>query len=911
MCKFAHAGVSAPAEDGKRIELPKHILPTSYKLTVTPDLENFTFVGHVDILLHTAAETEYIELNAHKLQIQSATVSTRGHSYKAGPAEYNEETQTVKLPLEATLAAGLDDVVLAIDFTGLIGDDMSGFYRSNYEDEGVKKTMVSTQFEAVDARKAFPCFDEPKHKATFTVTLVVPTHLTALCNTPAEAEVLSEDGKTRTVTFEPSPIMSTYLLAWAIGEFEWIEAYTRPTQYLPEPVRVRTYTTKGLINQGRFGLGVAVRTLELFSDVFGIAYPLRKLDQIAVPDFAAGAMENWGLVTYRTVALLLDDATGSIQSKQAVATTVTHELAHQWFGNLVTMMQWDELWLNEGFATWVGTYGAGKLFPEWDMWTQFVSDDQSYALTVDALRNSHPIQVFCADAKSIDSIFDAISYSKGGSVIHMLTQWLGFDAFFAGMRIYVQRHKYGNATTNDLWAALSETSGQNVNEFMSLWTSKIGYPVVKVTEEPIANGVRLHLEQHRFLRSGGVKPEDDTTVWYLPLNIATVSADGTVKVVTREVMKTKKLEVDLVGDANDEGSVVYLLNQDRSGFYRVAYPAAHVAKLNAHDAKLLTSLNVRDRMSLLVDSMALAWSGDAPTTQLLDLAAALIPRDRDYVVLSDAVQAFAQLSAGLAGADQATLESLAVLRRTVAAPHARRLGFDPVAGESPLTKLLRPSMIGEAGRNGDPATLAEARARFARFTGANGGKPDESAIASDLYRAVLGMVVLHGGEAEWETAFELFKSTPSVDLRYAALSSLSWAPTDALVKKTLALVMDTSVVRSGDIHYIIRMLPNNPKVGSLMFEWFTSSFKTLSERYVGNFGALGDAASNSVRSYATTRAKLDEARAFFADKDTKTYYRSLQQAFERAESNIEWAAREAAPTAEWLREFALQAKYGY
>lgn len=367
---------------------------------------------------------------------------------------------------------------LRISFKGEINSKLAGFYRAVYEDpSGNKKVMAVTQFEATDARRAFPCWDEPDKKAKFTISLQVRNHLTALSNMNENVNVvkhisLSHEEGWKIVSFATSVTMSTYLVAFVVGEIEFIEAFTKNGN-----IPVRVYAPIGFIHQGHFALDVGVKTLDFFTEYFGESYPLPKMDMIAIPDFASGAMENWGLVTYRMTLLLFDDQSSTLKTKQQVAYVVGHELAHQWFGNLVTMQWWSDLWLNEGFATWAGWLAADHIFPKWEIWTEFVVDDLQSGLALDSLRSSHPIEVPVRDPSEISQIFDSISYSKGASVIRMLEAYLGPKVFQKGLQNYIQKHLYSNARTDDLWAALDATSGKDVTQMMALWTRKIGVRV--------------------------------------------------------------------------------------------------------------------------------------------------------------------------------------------------------------------------------------------------------------------------------------------------------------------------------------------------------------------------------------------------------------------------------------------------
>ena len=409
------------------------------------------------------------------------------------------------------------------------------------------------------------------------------------------------DGKVL-VKFNKTPIMSTYLVAWIVGDLESLEMVNE------DGIKVRVFTPPGDVNQGKFALDVAARILSFFTRYFDIPYPLPKMDLVAIPDFGAGAMENWGLVTYRTIYLLFDEQNSSIRTKQHVAYTVAHELAHQWFGNLVTMEWWSDLWLNEGFATWVGWFAIDHLFPEWDIWTAFVSDDYQRGLSLDGLRSSHPIEVPVKNPSEISQIFDSISYSKGASLIRMLVAFLGEDSFKQGLRQYLKKHMLGNAKTADLWDSLSKASGQPVADIMNTWTQTIGYPVIQVEQE---SGCKLHLHQNRFLSTGNVKKEEDQTIWSIPVNAATAKNGWQVD-DSRKLLRSRDGPLDLCPDDS-----VYKLNKDQVGFFRVAYPPEHWTKLG--EAIKTSGLAASDRIGIISDIFSLSIAGLVSAVQCLQL----------------------------------------------------------------------------------------------------------------------------------------------------------------------------------------------------------------------------------------------------------------------------------------------------
>ncbi|KGG50376.1 hypothetical protein DI09_73p40 [Mitosporidium daphniae] len=441
--------------------LPSDVIPSDYVIELHVNLNSSEFFGLVIVEIAIVNTTNKIVLNAKDLSISRKSlliIDSKNNIL------YDDKKEQISFEFLRDFQTGMKGS-LYVYFQANIGDKLIGFYKSTYN------TNDGT------IRRAFPCWDEPDKKAKFTISLQVRNHLTALSNMNENVNVvkhisLSHEEGWKIVSFATSVTMSTYLVAFVVGEIEFIEAFTKNGN-----IPVRVYAPIGFIHQGHFALDVGVKTLDFFTEYFGESYPLPKMDMIAIPDFASGAMENWGLVTYRMTLLLFDDQSSTLKTKQQVAYVVGHELAHQWFGNLVTMQWWSDLWLNEGFATWAGWLAADHIFPKWEIWTEFVVDDLQSGLALDSLRSSHPIEVPVRDPSEISQIFDSISYSKGASVIRMLEAYLGPKVFQKGLQNYIQKHLYSNARTDDLWAALDATSGKDVTQMMALWTRKIGVRV--------------------------------------------------------------------------------------------------------------------------------------------------------------------------------------------------------------------------------------------------------------------------------------------------------------------------------------------------------------------------------------------------------------------------------------------------
>lgn len=448
--------------------LPKSIVPEHYVITLQPNLKSFHFEGHVLIRVKIVQPTQKIVLNTVDLTIDKVTIQ-RTDSEGSGivkpttiSTSEDDEIATFDFPRE--LSVGNYD--LEITYIGEVNNKMKGLYRSKCANaNGEEKYSAVTQFEATDARRCFPCWDEPAIKATFDIILEIESGLTAVSNMPVKKLTNIEGGLVQ-YKFDTTPKMSTYLVAIIIGDYAYEEARSGS-------VVVRLYAPPDKLSQGQFALQISPDVLSFYNNYFNVAYPLPKMDLAAIADFSAGAMENWGLVTYRETCLLMDPRNPSASRKQFIALVVAHEFAHQWFGNLVTMEWWTHLWLNEGFATFMEYLCIHKLFPEFDIWSQFVTDTYIRALELDALKNSHPIEVPVGHPSEIDEIFDDISYNKGASVIRMLHQYIGDDDFRKGMQSYLTKHQYGNTETEDLWKSLQEASGKPVGAVMSSWTRQV------------------------------------------------------------------------------------------------------------------------------------------------------------------------------------------------------------------------------------------------------------------------------------------------------------------------------------------------------------------------------------------------------------------------------------------------------
>ncbi|KAL1923606.1 uncharacterized protein VTP21DRAFT_8586 [Calcarisporiella thermophila] len=871
-----------------RLILSTHVKPTHYDVTLRPDLERFVFSGEETVRLVVNQDTSVIVLNTTEIVVSSAAYSATSmkleQSVSASSIEYDETKEQCTITFPQSLMAGTE-ALLKLKFTGILNDKLVGFYRSSYKDrEGRTKYMATTQFQATDARRAFPCWDEPALKATFNISLIVPEPLTALSNMPVVAETPLGQGL-KEVKFDRTPVMSTYLIAFVVGELEYLEEMTTG-EFNGRPIKCRVYTTPGLKEQGRFALGVAARTLEYYAEMYGIPYPLPKVDLICIPDFGAGAMENWGLITYRSARLLYDPQTSDAEQKKSVAYVVDHELQHQWFGNLTTMEWWSDLWLNEGFATWGGWLAVDKEFPEWDVWTQFVTGVLQSGLRLDALRSSHPIEVPVRDASDIQQIFDMISYSKGASVIRMLTNWLGVDVFLAGIRRYLHRHMYANATTEDLWAALSEESGVEVAQFMSLWTRNMGFPVLMVSRVAGEEG-KIRVRQNRFLATGDVEEKDDQVVWMVPLNVLANGKPGS------SLTLTQREEIfALEGENLDASSSFVKLNHQHIGVYRVNYTAELWAQLG--EAVRRGDLkNASDRVGLIADAGALAVSGYTKTSSLLSLIRCYDHED-NYVVWSEIATNLSALRSAWYEQDESVKKGLKELQRALFASLAKELGWEYPKGENHLKALLRTLSLANAARGGEPSVIEEAKKRFERLVAG-----DSSAVHPNIRNIVYEIVVSNGGHQEYEQVLSLYRKSNVIDEKMAALAALGSARDPELIQRSLKFSISDEV-REQDINVLSEPLGANPLARAHLWDFFRENFELFFARYHRSWNLLGNLVRASVGNFSSWE-RLREAERFFSTLDTREFARSLQQSLEALRVRASWVERDGRDVEEWLQ----------
>jgi aminopeptidase 2 len=791
--------------------------------------------------LDVVEDTTSITLNALEIDIHSTTISSNGVVVTESPVvKLDNERQIATISFDKTIPAG-SKAQLRQTFSGILNDSMAGFYRCSYKDSnGEKQYIASTQMEPTDARRAFPCFDEPALKAEFTVTLIAKKNLTCLSNMDVAEETDVAKGAKKAVKFNKSPLMSTYLLAFIVGELNYIE-----TTSFRVPIRV--YATPDQdIEHGRFSLDLAAKTLAFYETAFDSDFPLPKMDMVAVPDFAAGAMENWGLITYRIVDVLYDEKTTGAAMKERIAETVQHELAHQWFGNLVTMDFWDGLWLNEGFATWMSWYSCNIFFPEWKVWQTYVIDNLQQALSLDSLRSSHPIEVPVKRADEINQIFDAISYSKGSSVLRMISKYMGEEAFIQGVRNYIKKHAYGNTTTSDLWEALTAVSDKPVDKVMDVWTKKIGFPVLTVTEKP-EQGV-INVQQNRYLRTGDVKPEEDETIYPVVLALRSRDAINEDLVLDKRQMDVPIKDMDF-----------FKLNADHSNLFRTCYTAERLEKLGIAARQGL--LTVEDRAGMIADAGTLAASGHQSTSGSLSLLKGF-DQEPEFVVWNEILTRLGSIRSTWMFQDEKVKDALKAFQRALVKSKTHELGWEFSDQDGHVLQQFKAMMFGSAGSAGDQKVIDAAKDMFSRFAAG-----DLTAIHPNIRGSVFDIALRHGGEKEYNVVLDRYRHAPTSSEKNTALRCLGSSQDPALVQKTLAMALSEEV-KSQDIYMVLAGMRLHAPGIAARWEWLKNNWGPITKRLPPAFSMLGSVVQICTSSLATAE-QLKDVEVFFADKDKK------------------------------------------
>ena len=747
--------------------LPRTVTPSRYDLTISPDLPSRSFVGRVTIELAVHEPLAQIVCNAAEITVHQAwAVDATGTRTNSINSSLDEESERLTLQFERTIVPGI--VKLTIEFDGVLNDKLAGFYASTYTDDaGEVHTIATTQLQATDARKAFPCWDEPDFKAIFSVTPIVAPGLTAVSNEPVKHEIVMASGK-RAITFEDTMVMSTYLLCFIVGELD-----STPTVDV-DGVPLRVIHRPGLGHLTAFALEIGAFALRYFRDYYGIDYPGRKMDLIALPDFAAGAMENLGAVTFREMLLLVDPAHASHTELERIADVVAHEIAHMWFGDLVTMSWWNGIWLNEAFATYAEVSCVAAFRPEWDRWTSF-GVYRAAAMQIDALHNTRPIEFPVNSPSDADGMFDLLTYEKGASILRQLEQYLGEDVFRAGVRRYLNKHAYSNSETTDLFDALEAESNEPVAEMMHGWIFTGGFPLISAAATE--SGVTVSQQPFTYL------PDGPASSWLVPVMWRTArTLEGEAPVGTHGKLL---LNGTAAASVQSSGEPV-VVNSGGHGFYRVRYDNALAERVRS----VFSSLPAVERFGIVSDSWASVLAGTDGAEAFLSVVNSL-RSERDPNVWNAALSGLGSLAQI---ADEATLPQLEAMVRNVCGPAFNELGWEAVKGESAQQGQLRGAMVGAMGGLGaDAATRQHCATLVDRALAGD--------LAPDVAAALVNVAAREGDSALWDRYDQARREgTPIEAIRY--LRALVGFEDPAMRQRTIDLAFSDKV-RSQDSPYML------------------------------------------------------------------------------------------------------------
>ena len=848
--------------------LPDTAVPENYKLSFSPDLDKATFQGDETISIRVLKPTSEITLNAVDIDFHSVTIMAGGNTQKATVTP-EKEKEMVVLTVEKSLAAG--PATIHITYSGILNNEMRGFYIGK-DNEGRK--YAATQFEATDARRAFPSFDEPDYKATFDITTTADKGQVAISNSKISSDTPGP-GEKHTVRFATSPKMSSYLAALVVGNFEYIEGEA-------DGIPIRVWATPGKKEMGAFALETAEHVLGYYDKYFNVRYPYGKLDLIGLPDFSAGAMENTACITFREVLLQIDEKHGSVDLKKTIASVIAHEMAHQWFGDLVTMKWWDDIWLNEGFATWMSSKPIEAWKPEWNFNLDDVSDTDR-TLNTDSLANTRPIHQAANTPAQIQELFDGIAYGKAAAVLRMLEAYLGEQTFRAGVNAYIQQHKYANATADDFWDAQAKTSKKPVDQIMPTFVQQAGVPIVDVKAQCSGSSTTVTADQHRYYYDREKFEALNDQLWQIPMCLK--SSTGTEKC---ELLTKRQGTFTMSGCADADW---VLANAGATGYYRVGYqPDAVRALAGAAETKLTPA----ERISLQTDVWASVRVGREPVGDYLAFAQGL-QSDRNRAVLEEVLGRLDFIDRYLV--TDSDRESYRSWLRDYLTPILNSVGWTPKPGESDEERTLRSRVFNTLGYDArDPKVLAEAR-KMADQALQNPASGDR-----EMERGVLELAALNGGEDFYDSVMKDLKTAKSPEEYYIYLFTLPDFSNPKLLQRTLDYAI-TPDVRSQDALGVIASVMRNPAGQQLAWDFIQSHWSAV-EKAGGPFASAEIIGATSSFCDAHMR---DEVVKFYDAHKIAEAERTFRQSIERINNCVDLKSQQEPQLASWLGQHSTAA----
>ena len=839
--------------------LPEIAVPENYKLTFTPDLDKASFEGDETIAIHVLKPTSEITLNSAEIEFHDVTITAGGHAQKATVTP-DKEKEMVVLKVEKPLAAGAASV--HITYAGILNDQMRGLYLGK-DDQGRK--YASTQFESTDARRAFPSFDEPAYKATFDITAVADNGLAVISNTKIASDTPGPGDK-HTVRFATTPRMSSYLAALVIGNFAYVEGEA-------DGIPIRVYNPTGKEQQGKFALDVAEHVLSYYDKYFNIKYPYGKLDLVGIPDFSAGAMENTGCITFREVLLQIDEKTGGVGLKKTIASVIAHEMAHQWFGDLVTAKWWDDIWLNEGFATWMSSKPIEAWRPEWNFDLDDVSNTGG-SLNTDSLANTRPIHQAAETPGQIMELFDGIAYGKAAAVLRMVEAYVGDKTFEAGVNAYLQKHQYSNATAADFWNAQAETSKKPVDKIMASFITQAGAPIVNVKSQCSGNSTSITVDQRRYYVDRIKFQEPNDQLWEFPLCLKSSAGEQKCELLTK-----REETFRLSGCSN-----WVLANAGATGYYRSGYDPESVRAL-ASDAE--TKLTPAERIALQADIWASIRVAREPIGDFLAFAQG-VGNDRSRAVLDDVLGRLNYIDTYLV--NNSDREAFRSWLRGYLRPILQDVGWEPKPGESDEIRTMRGRVFNALGYDArDPQVLAEAR----KIADQAIDNPDS--VDHELAGGALSIAALNGDEAFYDRLVTASKNAKSQEDYYGFLFTLSAFTNPKLLQRTLDYAISPDV-RSQDTLQLIGAVFGNPVGQKEAWDFVLAHWDAI-QKAGGPFASA--AVVQASGSFCDAQMR-DQLVSFFAAHKIEAAERTYRQSIERINNCVDLKSQQEPQLASWL-----------
>ncbi len=847
--------------------LPGNVIPDHYTLRFTPDFATNTFTGEETIDVHVASATKNIVLNAVDIDFKATSVKAGGKELTA-TVEPNDDKETVTLQLPSEVAAG--PATIHIAYVGQLNSKLRGMYRS----EANHRKYAVTQFEAVDARVAFPSFDEPAYKATFDISAVVDKDDTAISNGRIVSDQPGPEGK-HTIKFSTTPKMSTYLVALTVGDWKCVSGEQ-------DGIQLRVCSVPGKEEQGRFALEATKAILHYYDQYFAIKYPYEKLDQIAAPDFEAGAMENTAAIVYRERALLLDPAKASVNDQKEVAEVIAHEMAHQWFGDLVTMKWWNDIWLNEGFATWMESKPVAAWKPEWGIAQDEVLTSNE-ALSTDATRNTRPIRQKAESRQEINSLFDGIAYGKTASVLRMLEGYLGPEEFRKGVNSYLTAHAYSNATAEDFWDAMAKATGKPVDKIMPTFVTQPGAPFVAVDAKCVNGEMAGTLAQHRFYASAKDMQQGSDQLWQVPVCMSEL---GKVKRGSCELLTQKQQEFRIKGCG-----VGVFPNANGAGFYRYSFDPAifSAADFNVQE------LSQDDQVSLVGNEGALLSGGEHHIQDVMALASKFRGVETYAAVEELAAQVtFARTHL----ASESDLPQLQAWVRSVFKPTLERLGQAGSQSGTPNDRNTRATLVLLLGNVGeDPEVIEGAKKTVAAYM-ENPGSQDAT-----LVDASFPVAAAHGNAELYDSFLSKLKTASSPQEYYRYFNALADFRDPALLTRTMERIL-TPEVRNQDLRIMMAVL-RNPAGQRLAWDFIREHYADIQKKAGQSiFGA--QFAYYAVGVFCDAKSE-QEAQSFLDEHKVPGLDRVGRQQIERVNQCVDLRQREEPNLASYLQKTATAA----